>query len=82
MGDAGAAVSELAHGIRLAHGIEDLAGSFQHLDSLAEADPVLDVAIVLSHLTIATLISPLPRDRAREVAWVLVEEYFTYVPEP
>jgi hypothetical protein len=51
------------------------------LDSLAEADPVLDVAIVLSHLTTYSLISALHRNRAREAARVFVEEYFTYVPE-
>jgi Ser/Thr protein kinase RdoA (MazF antagonist) len=51
------------------------------LDSLAEADPVLDVAIVLAHLTTESLISALPPDRAREAARVFVEEYFAYVPE-
>jgi hypothetical protein len=51
------------------------------LDSLAEADPVLDVAIVLSHLTNYSLMSALHRDRAREAARVFVEEYFACVPE-
>jgi hypothetical protein len=51
------------------------------LDSLAEADPVLDVAILLSHLTSHSLISTLPRDRARKAARVFVEEYLAYVPE-
>jgi hypothetical protein len=51
------------------------------LDGFAEADPVLDVAIVLAHLTTESLISALPPDRAREAARVLVEEYFAYVPK-
>jgi hypothetical protein len=51
------------------------------LDSLAEADPVLDVAILLSHLTTHSLISALHRDRARQAAQVFVEDYFAYVPQ-
>jgi len=51
------------------------------LDTFAEADPVLDVAILLSHLTTYSLISALHRNRAREAAQVFVEEYFAYVPE-
>src|SRR5215217_6449118 len=51
------------------------------LDQFAEADPVLDVAIVLAHLTTESLISALPRNRARKAARVFAEEYFAYVPE-
>jgi hypothetical protein len=51
------------------------------LDSLAEADPVLDVAILLTHLTTFSLITVLHRDRAQVAARVFVEEYFAYVPE-
>ena len=51
------------------------------LDSLAEADPVMDVAIVLAHLSTHSLISALPRDRALEAGRVFVEEYFACVPE-
>jgi aminoglycoside phosphotransferase (APT) family kinase protein len=51
------------------------------LDSLAEADPVMDVAIVLAHLSTHSLISALPRDRALEAGRVFVEEYFARVPE-
>jgi hypothetical protein len=51
------------------------------LDTFAEADPVLDVAILLSHLTTYSLMSALHRNRAREAAQVFVEEYFAYVPE-
>jgi hypothetical protein len=51
------------------------------LDSFAEADPVLDVAIVLAHLSTQSLISALPRDRALEAGRVFVEEYFACVPK-
>jgi aminoglycoside phosphotransferase (APT) family kinase protein len=51
------------------------------LDGLADADPVMDVAIVLAHLSTHSLISALPRDRALEAGRVFVEEYFARVPE-
>ena len=51
------------------------------LDNFAEADPVLDVAHLLAPLAIMPLRFPITQDRAREAAWVFVEEYFARVPE-
>ena len=50
-------------------------------DAFSEADPLLDVANVLSLIRIMPLTSSLPQDRAREAAGVFAEEYFAYVPE-
>ncbi len=51
------------------------------LDNFAEADPLLDVASILSKLAVLPLDSSLPQDRARKAARVFVEEYFAHVPE-
>jgi Phosphotransferase enzyme family len=51
------------------------------LDAFAEADPLLDVALILSDLAALPLDSPLPRARARKVSQAFVEEYFAHVPE-
>ncbi len=51
------------------------------LDAFAEADPVLDVALVLSQLADMPLHSLLPHDRAWTAARIFVEEYFAHVPE-
>lgn len=51
------------------------------LDAFSEADPLLDVALVLSDLAAMPLDSPLPRERAQKALRVFVEEYFAYVPE-
>src|SRR4051794_12882244 len=49
------------------------------LDGFAEADPLLDVARILSQLTVMPLLSQLPHDRARVAARVFAEEYFASV---
>jgi hypothetical protein len=51
------------------------------LDAFAEADPLLDIALILSDLAAMPLDSPLPRARAREASQAFVEEYFAHVPE-
>ncbi len=51
------------------------------LDAFAEADPILDVALVLSQLADMPLHSILPRDRAWTAARTFAEEYFARVPE-
>jgi hypothetical protein len=51
------------------------------LDAFAEADPLLDVALILSDLAAMPLDSPLPRARARKASHAFVEEYFAHVPE-
>ncbi len=51
------------------------------LDAFAQADPLLDVALVLSQLAEMPLHSLLPRDRARVAARAFAEEYFAHVPE-
>jgi len=51
------------------------------LDDFAEADPVLDVALVLAYLANASLHSSLSRDRGRTAAKAFAEEYFAYAPE-
>jgi hypothetical protein len=51
------------------------------LDAFAEADPLLDIALILSDLVAMPLDSPLPRARAREASQAFVEEYFAHVPE-
>jgi hypothetical protein len=50
------------------------------LDSLAQADPVLDPAALLAHLWSMRLSFPVPHDRLREVARAFAEEYFAHVP--
>lgn len=51
------------------------------LDDFAEADPMLDVARVLSQLTVMSVRSRLPRGRARRAARAFTEEYFARVPD-
>jgi aminoglycoside phosphotransferase (APT) family kinase protein len=51
------------------------------LDRFAEADPLLDIALLLSDLATMPLDSPLPRARARKASQAFVEEYFAHVPE-
>jgi tRNA A-37 threonylcarbamoyl transferase component Bud32 len=51
------------------------------LDAFAEADPLLDIALILSDLAAMSLDSPLPRARARKASQAFVEEYFAHVPE-
>ena len=51
------------------------------LDDFAEADPMLDVARVLSQITVMSVRSLLPRDRVRKAARVFAEEYFARVPD-
>jgi tRNA A-37 threonylcarbamoyl transferase component Bud32 len=51
------------------------------LDAFAEADPLLDIALILSDLAAMPLDSPLPRARARKASQAFVEEYFAHVPE-
>jgi hypothetical protein len=52
---------------------------FIDLDSFAKADPVLDPAHLLARLVVPALF-PIPRQRARAVAWEFAEEYFAHVP--
>jgi hypothetical protein len=51
------------------------------LDRFAEADPVLDVANILTYLAIMPLRFSFPHDHVRRVARAFAEEYFAYVPE-
>jgi hypothetical protein len=51
------------------------------LDVFDEADPLLDVANLLSHLTSTRLTSSLSRDRAWTYARAFAEEYFAHAPE-
>jgi Phosphotransferase enzyme family len=51
------------------------------LDAFAEADPLLDIALILSDLAAMPLDSPLPRARARKASQAFVEEYFAHVPQ-
>jgi Phosphotransferase enzyme family len=51
------------------------------LDAFAEADPLLDIALILSDLAAMPLDSPLSRARAQEASQAFVEEYFAHVPE-
>jgi len=51
------------------------------LDEFAGADPILDIAHLLASLANVPLSFPLTQDRARAVARVFAEEYFTHVPE-
>jgi len=51
------------------------------LDAFAEADPLLDIALILSDLAAMPLDSPLSRARAQEASQAFVEEYFANVPE-
>jgi hypothetical protein len=51
------------------------------LDAFAEADPLLDIALILSDLAAMPLDSTLPRARARKASHAFVEEYFAHVPE-
>jgi hypothetical protein len=53
---------------------------FIDLDSLAKADPVLDPAYLLARLGTMPALFPIPRKRARTVAWEFAEEYFAQVP--
>jgi Phosphotransferase enzyme family len=53
---------------------------FIDLDSLAKADPVLDPAYLLARLGTMPALFPIPRKRARAVAWEFAEEYFAQVP--
>jgi Ser/Thr protein kinase RdoA (MazF antagonist) len=53
--------------------------TFIDLDSFAKADPVLDPAHLLARLVVPALF-PIPRQRARAVAWEFAEEYFAHVP--
>lgn len=50
------------------------------LDAFAGADPVLDVAQILSQLSAMSLLSRLPHDRARTAARAFAGEYFAHVP--
>jgi hypothetical protein len=50
------------------------------LDSLVEADPVLDPATLLAQLASMPFRFPLSHDQVRTVARVFAEEYFAYVP--
>jgi hypothetical protein len=50
------------------------------LDSLAQADPVLDPAALLGHLCSMPLRFPIPRDRLGMAARAFAEEYFAHVP--
>lgn len=50
-------------------------------DGFSRADPVLDTANVLAHLTAMPLLYDLPRDRLRTTARSFAEEYFARVPE-
>jgi Ser/Thr protein kinase RdoA (MazF antagonist) len=52
------------------------------LDAFAKADPILDVANILSQLAIMPLLhSFFPHDRAQMIARTFTEEYFAHVPE-
>jgi phosphotransferase family enzyme len=51
------------------------------LDAFAEADPLLDIALILSDLAAMPLDSSLSRARARKASQAFVEEYFAHVPE-
>jgi aminoglycoside phosphotransferase (APT) family kinase protein len=51
------------------------------LDAFAEADPLPDIALILSDLAAMPLDSPLPRAHARKASQAFVEEYFAHVPE-
>ena len=51
------------------------------LDAFAEADPLLDIALILSDLAAMPLDSPLSRARAQKASQAFVEEYFAHVPE-
>lgn len=58
--------------------------SLLDLDAFAEADPILDVANVLSQLAVMPLMirrSLLSEERARTAARIFVEEYFACVPK-
>ncbi len=50
-------------------------------DAFSRADPLLDVANVLSLIRIMPLNSSLSQDRAREAMRAFAEEYFAHVPE-
>jgi Phosphotransferase enzyme family len=51
------------------------------LDAFAEADPLLDIALILSDLAAMPFDSPLLRARAGKASQAFVEEYFAHVPE-
>jgi hypothetical protein len=51
------------------------------LYAFAEADPLLDITLILSDLAAMPLDSPFPRARARKASEAFVEEYFAHVPE-
>ncbi|MBA3473412.1 MAG: phosphotransferase [Rubrobacter sp.] len=75
-------VAPTHHDLHLRHILlDDDRPALIDFDAFSRADPLLDVANVLSLIRIMPLNSSLSQDRAREAVGAFAEEYFAHVPE-